>query len=94
MRSYRRANASPLAKTKASGEACPSFPRSAWERTAATLRVASPRGGESRAAERPGVRSHAERGNEENFSCRNGVGRELLVGDYSLRVGSRVIAKP
>src|SRR5579871_7038545 len=40
-----------------------SFPRGAWERRLATLRVAScPRAG--RAAERPEVRSHAERGNE------------------------------
>jgi hypothetical protein len=41
-----------------------SFPRSAWERAVATLRVAaSPRAG--RDAERPDVLSHAERGNEE-----------------------------
>ena len=38
-----------------------SFPRSAWERTSATLCVAS---AIRRDAERPGVRSHAERGNE------------------------------
>jgi hypothetical protein len=41
-----------------------SFPRSAWERKCATLCVAScPCAG--RDAERPDVRSHAERGNEE-----------------------------
>jgi len=40
-----------------------SLPRSAWERKAATLCVASGyRAG--RDAERPDVRSHAERGNE------------------------------
>jgi hypothetical protein len=45
----------------------PSFPRSAWERKYATLRVAA--GSLSgRDAERPDVRSHAERGNEEALS--------------------------
>src|SRR5262245_4890311 len=38
-----------------------SFPRSAWERTAVTLCVASLT---RQDAERPDVRSHAERGNE------------------------------
>jgi len=38
-----------------------SFPRSAWERMGATLCVAVFAG---QAAERPDVRSHAERGNE------------------------------
>jgi sugar phosphate permease len=42
-----------------------SFPRSAWERTSATLCVASgPRAGQD--AERPDVRSYAERGNEKD----------------------------
>src|SRR5262249_47277000 len=39
----------------------PSFPRSAWERTSATLCVAP---GVRQGAEWPDVRSHAERGNE------------------------------
>src|SRR5947207_1550745 len=45
----------------------PSFPRSAWERTAGTLRVAGSARritGPARDAERPGRHSHAERGNE------------------------------
>ena len=55
-----------------------SFPRSAWERTGATLRVADLNPGVTypvslgatawdrwRDAERPKTRSHAERGNEE-----------------------------
>ena len=46
-----------------------SFPRSAWERLASPLRGARAKGNKplillSRAAERPDVRSHAERGNE------------------------------
>jgi hypothetical protein len=48
-----------------------SLPRSAWERTLATLSVASGfRAG--RDAERPDVRSHAERGNE-GESCQTNV---------------------
>ena len=43
-----------------------SFPRSAWERTAATLCVAPCAG---RDAERPDCRSHAERGHEGAETC-------------------------
>ncbi len=42
----------------------PSFSRSAWERKCATLRVAAGSLA-GRDAERPDVRSHEERGNEE-----------------------------